>query len=372
MIPIYRPYFHPPIDTFAVPPTLPQLEPDRLQLLVFGPGTGELILVRAPPGDWLVLDGCGTSGERSYALAVLSHYSQQDNVRFIAMTHPHEDHARGVAELVDALTQPERAAGWPRLGMIWPSPLDEAAGGDEQAQLRGARVRQALAAILDRWERRPSCRWELTRGDTRDLGDAKLRVLSPASAVRARFLEALAAGDAAGFDKNRIATAIEVTWRSHRVVLGSDLVEKPGKGWSAVIDFAPEVADHGTAKVAHHGSIRALHEPLLRHTARTGRSFVVTPFATQDLPRFDREGGVARLHEHAATVHLTGLPRGHDAQPGAPLRLKRSQLARRRRDWEPDPVTPGFPDCWIMVELSSTAARRRVVHGIGSVAVGAG
>jgi glyoxylase-like metal-dependent hydrolase (beta-lactamase superfamily II) len=168
-----------------VPPTLPLLAPDRLQLLVFGPGTGELVLVRAPPGDWLVLDGCATHGVKSYALAVLSHYHQQDNVRFIALTHPHEDHAGGIAELVDALLQPASLPGWPRLGMIWPSPPGEPVGGDEQDQFRGARVRQALAAILDRWERKPSCRWDLLRGDTRTLGEATLRVLSPAPAARA-------------------------------------------------------------------------------------------------------------------------------------------------------------------------------------------
>jgi glyoxylase-like metal-dependent hydrolase (beta-lactamase superfamily II) len=76
-----------------VPPTLPSLAPDRLQVLIFGPGFGELVLVRAPPGDWLVLDGCATRDVASYALAVLDHYHHQNNVRFIAMTHPHEDHA---------------------------------------------------------------------------------------------------------------------------------------------------------------------------------------------------------------------------------------------------------------------------------------
>ena len=57
---------------------------------------------------------------------------------------------------------------------------------------------------------------------------------------------------------------------------------------------------------------------------------------------------------------------------GLTLKLKRSQLARRRRDWEPDPITSGFPDCWIMVELSARPARRRVVHGAGSIAVARG
>lgn len=161
-------------------------------------------------------------------------------------------------------------------------------------------------------------------------------------------------------------------WKSHHIVLGADLVEKPGKGWSEVLDFRRGVIEHGIAKVAHHGSVHALHEPLIRSRQSPERHFIVTPYASKDLPRFDREGGIAALHEHAATVHLTGLPRGHDLQPGAPLKLKRSQLARRQRDWVPDPITSGFPDCWIMVELSARPARRRVVHGAGSIAVARG
>lgn len=239
---------------------------------MFGPGFGELILIRAPPGDWLVMDGCATRHVASYALAVLEHYQQQGNVRFIAMTHPHEDHAGGVAELVDALMQRRSAPRWPRLGMIWPSPPGEPVTGDEQAQFRGARVRQALAAILDRWEYKPACRWDVSRGDTRDLGNARLRVLSPSPTARGQFMAALGAGKGAEFDKNRIATAIEVSWMSHRIVLGADLVEKPGRGWSAVIDFAPEVTDHGTAKVAHHGSIHALHEPMFGRHVQSGRA----------------------------------------------------------------------------------------------------
>lgn len=37
---------------------LPPTRDDRLLVLVFGPGTGELILVRAPGDRWLVIDGC--------------------------------------------------------------------------------------------------------------------------------------------------------------------------------------------------------------------------------------------------------------------------------------------------------------------------
>lgn len=49
---------------------LPELPPDQLAIFVFGPGYGELILVRVPPDVWMVVDGCG-KGETTYATAAL-------------------------------------------------------------------------------------------------------------------------------------------------------------------------------------------------------------------------------------------------------------------------------------------------------------
>ena len=39
---------------FSVDVALPALAADELHVFVFGPGTGELVAVRAPPEDWLI------------------------------------------------------------------------------------------------------------------------------------------------------------------------------------------------------------------------------------------------------------------------------------------------------------------------------
>ena len=61
---------------------------DALYVFVFGPGTGELVAVRAPPNDWLIVDGCGV-GKTKYGPALLAHYGATP--RMIALTHPHRD-----------------------------------------------------------------------------------------------------------------------------------------------------------------------------------------------------------------------------------------------------------------------------------------
>ena len=343
---------------------LPALAPDRLQVLVFGPGTGELVLVRAPPNDWMVIDGCRV-GTTSYGLQTIQHYQAQANVRLVALSHPHLDHAGGLAELVDAVA-PTASPAWPLLGMLWPAPLAGRMSRDAATAFRDARVNQALASIRGRWRRRPACRWSMDRGDERPLGDARVRVLSPTTVARDRAFAAWAV--ARRHDDNQVATALEVEWQGRRLLLGADLVERPGSGWSAVLAMDSDVVRHVGLKVPHHGSDAALHDPLLAKQPRLGRTFVVSPFASRDLPRFGAKEGVGRLLAVAPEVHLTALPRDHDGQAGTPLRIKRSTLARRGKGWEIDPPTPGFPDCWVMLEVAKTGAPK-IVHGRGSVVV---
>lgn len=80
---------------------LPVLDPDHLSVLVFGPGLGELIIVRVPPGAWMVVDGC-EAGDVRYAQRVLSHYDAHPAI--ITLTHPHDDHSMGLLEVIDRAT----------------------------------------------------------------------------------------------------------------------------------------------------------------------------------------------------------------------------------------------------------------------------
>ncbi|MCC6877005.1 MAG: MBL fold metallo-hydrolase [Sandaracinaceae bacterium] len=137
---------------------LPDLHTDRLLVLVLGPGTGELIVVHAPPGEWLVIDGCRKQRRRSYASRALEAYGARPSI--VVLTHPHLDHASGVSELIDQWTAEDQE--WPVLGMVEPPDLRGAGNlRDDAAAYEGGVAEQAVSAILDRWERRPSCRWDL-------------------------------------------------------------------------------------------------------------------------------------------------------------------------------------------------------------------
>ena len=333
---------------------LPALAVDDLHVFVFGPGTGELVAVRAPPDDWLIVDGCGV-GRTRYGPALLAHY--RVSPRLIALTHPHRDHAAGVADVVDTFTQGP-ANTWPKIGLLWPAPRDRVSMRDLQAYFAGGVVEDALSAIRDRWRRHPDSQWTLEVGSSTRLGEATIIVVSPEREAKRAAWKAWQRDGS--YDPNQIATVLDVSWNGHHVILGSDLVEQPGRGWTVA---QSRCGAPSATKVPHHGSTNALHASWIRG----GPHLAVTPFASSNLPRFDTAGGIARMLAAVHTVHLTGLPRAYSAQGGIPQRLTRRQL-ERLGDAEIDPPVPGWPDCYVLLSIAADGTSR-LVHGPGSVQI---
>lgn len=338
---------------------LPDLAPDHLVVLAFGPGVGELILVRVPPDAWMVVDGCG-AGETHYALEALTHYRARP--RIVLLTHPHEDHSRGVAEVIEAWTPRDRKETWPRIGMVLPPGDDVAA---RSAGFMGGDTLQAIAAIESRWEEFPACRWDVNAGDLELLGDAALRVLSPAENRRTEQLDRWRAGRS--FDRNVISTALLLSWRKRRILLGSDLVERPGNGWSHSLVLDPDLGDHDLLKVPHHGSDAALHDDVLRKRDRVPNPLrIFTPFSRQRLPRFSPGKGAHRVVSHGGTSYLTGLPRRHDEQSGQ-LEARTLTELEAHSAITFNPKTSGFPDCYVLVSIPPDGGPPTVEQGPGSI-----
>ena len=82
---------------------LPAAEPDCLNLWLFGPGFGELVLVCAPPGRWLVVDGCNGGDDLGYAQRALDALGAKPSL--VLLSHPHKDHADGLREVIERATQ---------------------------------------------------------------------------------------------------------------------------------------------------------------------------------------------------------------------------------------------------------------------------
>ncbi|MDC0743285.1 hypothetical protein [Polyangium mundeleinium] len=340
---------------------LPDLTPDHLVVLAFGPGIGELILVRVPPDAWMVVDGCG-AGEACYAVEALTHYGARP--RIVLLTHPHEDHSLGVAKVIDIWTPRDRKETWPRIGMVLPPGDDVAA---RSADFMGGATLQAIAAVESRWKESPACRWEVNVGDLELLGNAALRVLSPRADVRAEKIEQWRMGRT--FNKNVISTALLLSWHKRRILLGSDLVEEPGNGWSHSLVLDPDLGDHDLLKVPHHGSDAALHDDVLRPRIRVPDPLrIFAPFSRKRLPKFSPGVGANRVVSHGGTSYLTGLPRRHEEQSG---RIEARTLTELQAHGaiKFNPVTSFFPDCYVLVSIPPDGGPPLIEQGPGSIHV---
>jgi len=82
-----------------------QPSPDQIEVSIFGPGYGEGILIRVPPGDWILVDCCVDQSTKKPAPLVYLESLGVDpatDVKLIVATHWHDDHIRGLSKVVSS------------------------------------------------------------------------------------------------------------------------------------------------------------------------------------------------------------------------------------------------------------------------------
>ena len=81
------------------------MTPDQVEVSIFGPGFGESILIHIGGGQWIVINSCVNSSSECVALEYLRRLGYgPDAVRLIVATHWHDDHVRGLSQLLSACT----------------------------------------------------------------------------------------------------------------------------------------------------------------------------------------------------------------------------------------------------------------------------
>lgn len=100
------------VPVYRAPRLHPSHLPDgELGVVVFGPGDGEAMVVKLPDGRWGVVDGClepsrshraGTGDPVREFLNEAETPAGPVQLAFVAWTHPHADHYRGLRRLLDA------------------------------------------------------------------------------------------------------------------------------------------------------------------------------------------------------------------------------------------------------------------------------
>jgi beta-lactamase superfamily II metal-dependent hydrolase len=284
-------------------PSLQQFESAPLSLLAFGPGFGESLLIRTPEASWVAIDSASRQRKRravNPALVALETYDVELDV--VLLTHPHEDHVKGLRDLI------ERCGDGAIVGAVeplmrTPSSYAVASEVDDVAAITGGAGVAAHVAIERAWAKGRR-KWTVSAGSIIEVGGCRFEVLTPG----ADALDEFASGSA--FDLNDLSAAIRIKWANGGdLVLGADAT---AIAWEeASVRLAPEnLLSCRPIKVSHHGSEKAIHRLLIDdQNPDPDRPLVVTPWnGGKGLPRFDPNQGVDRLLRAADSLQLTSLP----------------------------------------------------------------
>jgi hypothetical protein len=315
---------------------------DRLlHLVVFGPGFGESIALRIPPGRWLIVDSLrrqdvGTDFNR--ALELLRLHAARPAA--IALTHPHADHGQGFLQLLDA-RETESPVGC-ALPFLTPPPQRRRSSDAATARDTGT-VQAVLNRIADLWRREPASRWVLGAGNKVGVGDGVVQTLHPPRDEPVRR------------DLNRSSSPMLVRWQACDVLLGADLTRP---GWRLIESkskLAARLPAANVLKASHHGSRNAQHRVAIGVPPAVDRPVIVTPFNKgHQLPNYADDHGIEQLLRCNAAVGVTSV-----AAQVRGRRTPRAQMLPPREHFGNDlvlsyegPTTPPA-NAWIAVSLSA-------------------
>jgi hypothetical protein len=272
-------------------------------------GIGESLVLQMPCGGWGVIDCYASSINNPKANPTLRFLQARkvDTLEFLCLTHPHEDHFRGMHDLIDNFSIKEF---W-RFGGL--TAMELADIGFFYTKFSDAKnpkcfipdVGKAYTLVNESVKRRRknggisrivlvSNRSQLY-STPKDKNDFLIQSIAPSSERDFAYREGLKK-----FSKhktrpsfyiphqehNKICVALLITYGEAKVILGSDV---ESDGWSDILSYIdPEDIDIDVVKVSHHGSTNGYTENLWSIFSKTGKPVaIVIPFYSQNLPNPD-------------------------------------------------------------------------------------
>jgi len=294
--------------------------PLEIEVSLFGPGTGECIVLHLGNDDWMVIDSCLDSDRRPVALSYLDAIGvSYERVKIVLISHFHDDHIKGINEVVrscvsarvcisNALTAAESLA---FLSAYAQTDMPADAGKSSTHELH------RLISVLDASSRQ--IEWVGENYVLFRQHGVTVSALSPSnSAVSQSKLDFAREFEAAGREYRRLAkslnpnlcaVALHVCNGTDTVLLGSDLeISKSALlGWEAVIASTVRPTTRAAVfKVPHHGSHNGHHASVVSDMLAEKPISIITTMNTHHLP-LPRD--LDRIKAFSSAVYHTTQPR---------------------------------------------------------------
>lgn len=311
-----------------------QAEADPIQLVFFGPGYGESILLNLGDDHWVVIDSCLNEAHEPAPLGYLRGIGRDPKrcVKLVIATHWHDDHIKGLSRVLAECEEASFAIASAMTGRDFlayliayerqpNTALDK--GGTEFIkclELVQSSSRQRIWLGKDRVVKS----WDA--GHFSHGQDVELLALSPSDMAFHEFLDSMTAFFASiGPEKhknppkarvgrsgrNDLSVAVLLTVGNFSILLGADVetVPDPNRGWMDIVaGRRGRTPRPHLFKIAHHGSAGAHCDELWEDVLSEKPIAVVTPWRVggNQLPTAD---DCKRIVDRSSAAYITSAVR---------------------------------------------------------------
>jgi beta-lactamase superfamily II metal-dependent hydrolase len=300
-------------------------ENNEFEVSIFGPGRGECIVLHLGSNRWCVIDSYQNRvTRRSVATEYLESFGNGalDGVELIVATHWHDDHVRGLRDLLLACKNAEfccsSALRCPEFVTLVQTAIDsgqEQSGVTEMASiletLQGRQGHLPKRLVAPKLALQNRTLLKLQRGDPNL--DVSISSLSPADGTLTQAIAEFARWLPRPGEKaepiphqsgNHRSVVLWAELGGRRVLLGADLEHTghAGEGWQAVLDSHTDLRKAEIYKVAHHGSTNGDHDDIWRKLLISQATAVITPYSSSNLPGTEN---LARIREKTSELYCT-------------------------------------------------------------------
>lgn len=249
-----------------------------VNIIVFGPGYGESIVIYLPDLGWGIIDSCLINFKKRKYNPALEYLKQLnvDRLAFLILTHPHLDHYKGIEHILF-----HYSGAIDRIGYYSGEGLKEYASYLARKKILNEpglktfsdifllieKAKKSGANIIKLSERKEVIRKGLYKNNT-----IEMISLSPSEDSEKKYIERLykfipkvkgaSIKDLKDSEQNIISSAIWCEINNVRFIFGSDLENGTNfSGWSGVLNNLDSPNLSATfVKIPHHGSPNAFNE----------------------------------------------------------------------------------------------------------------